>query len=69
MLFYQALLFDAKTSTDFGAVFGGLGLGILILIVLYFLLKAGAIRIPVNNFSISLLILFFTWFLFLQAKV
>lgn len=27
VLFYQALLFDTKTSTDFGAVFGGLGLG------------------------------------------
>ncbi|EAL7348668.1 iron permease [Campylobacter jejuni] len=65
VLFYQALLFDAKTSTDFGAVFGGLGLGILILIVLYFLLKAGAIRIPVKQFFyITSYIIFYMVFVF-----
>ncbi|EAH5658789.1 FTR1 family iron permease [Campylobacter coli] len=65
VLFYQALLFDAKTSTDFSAVFGGLGLGILILIVLYFLLKAGAIRIPVKQFFyITSYIIFYMVFVF-----
>ncbi|MFQ6342252.1 FTR1 family iron permease [Campylobacter sp. VTCC 70190] len=65
VLFYQALLFDAKTSTDFSAVFSGLGLGILILIVLYFLLKAGAIRIPVKQFFyITSYIIFYMVFVF-----
>lgn len=65
VLFYQALLFDAKTSTDLTAIFGGLGLGILILIVLYFLLKAGAIRIPVKQFFyITSYIIFYIVFVF-----
>ena len=65
VLFYQALLFDAKTSTDFGAVFGGLGLGILILVILYFLLKAGAIKIPVKQFFyITSFIIFYMVFVF-----
>ena len=65
VLFYQALLFDAKTSTDLSAIFGGLGLGILILIVLYFLLKAGAIRIPVKQFFyITSYIIFYMVFVF-----
>ncbi len=50
VLFYQALLIDAKTSTDYSAVFAGLGVGSFIIIILYFLLKAGAIRIPVKQF-------------------
>ncbi|MBZ7942212.1 FTR1 family protein [Campylobacter molothri] len=65
VLFYQALLFDAKTSTDLSAIFGGLSLGILILIVLYFLLKAGAIRIPVKQFFyITSYIIFYMVFVF-----
>lgn len=65
VLFYQALLFDAKTSTDFSAIFGGLGLGILILIILYFLLKAGAIRIPIKQFFyITSYIIFYMVFVF-----
>lgn len=50
VLFYQALLFDAKTSSDYSGIFSGLGLGCLILIILYFLLKAGAIKIPIKQF-------------------
>lgn len=50
VLFYQALLFDSKTSLDFSAVFGGLALGSVILIVLYFLIKKGAVKIPVKLF-------------------
>lgn len=50
VLFYQALLFDSKTSLDFSAVFGGLALGSVILIVLYFLIKKGAVKIPIKLF-------------------
>ncbi|MGP1528603.1 MAG: FTR1 family protein [Campylobacter sp.] len=50
VLFYQALLFDANTSADFGAIFGGLGVALATLIVLYFALKTGAIKIPVKLF-------------------
>lgn len=50
VLFYQALIFDSKNASDFGAVFGGLGLGSAILIVLYFLIKKGAVKIPVRLF-------------------
>lgn len=50
VLFYQALLFDSKTSSDFSAVFGGLALGIVILIALYFFIKKGAIKIPIKLF-------------------
>ncbi|EIN8285443.1 FTR1 family iron permease [Campylobacter coli] len=65
VLFYQALFFDAKTSTDLSAIFGGLGLGILVLIVLYFLLKAGAIRIPIKQFFyICSYIIFYMIFVF-----
>lgn len=65
VLFYQALLFDAKTSTDYGAVFTGLGVGMVLLIVLYFLLKAGAIRIPVKQFFyITSFIIFYMVFVF-----
>lgn len=65
VLFYQALLFDAKTNTDYSAVFGGLAFGIFILVVLYFLLKAGAIRIPVKQFFyITSYIIFYMVFVF-----
>lgn len=50
VLFYQALLFDSQTSSDYSAVFGGLLLGCLILIVLYFAIKAGAVKIPIKLF-------------------
>lgn len=65
VLFYQALLFDAKTSTDYSAIFGGLGVGAVVIIVLYFLLKAGAIRIPVKQFFyITSYIIFYMVFVF-----
>ncbi len=65
VLFYQALIFDAKTNTDFGAIFGGLGIGVVILIILYFLLKAGAIRIPIKQFFyITSYIIFYMVFVF-----
>ncbi len=65
VLFYQALLFDAKTSVDLIVIFCGFGLGIFTLIVLYFLLKAGAIRIPVKQFFyITSYIIFYMVFVF-----
>lgn len=65
VLFYQALLFDAKTGTDYSAIFAGLGVGLFLLIVLYFLLKAGAIRIPVKQFFyITSYIIFYMVFVF-----
>lgn len=65
VLFYQALLFDSKTSADYSAVFIGLALGLLALIVLYYLLKAGAIRLPIKQFFfITSYIIFYMVFVF-----
>ncbi|TKX28719.1 iron permease [Campylobacter sp. MIT 12-5580] len=65
VLFYQALFFDAKTSTDYSAIFIGLGVGLALLVVLYFLLKAGAIKIPVRQFFyIVSYIIFYMVFVF-----
>ena len=65
VLFYQALLIDAKTSTDYSAIFTGLGVGSLLIIILYFLLKAGAVRIPVKQFFyITSYIIFYMVFVF-----
>ena len=50
VLFYQALLFDSNTSADFSAVIGGLALGCIILVVLYLLIKRGAVKIPIKLF-------------------
>lgn len=65
VLFYQALFFDAKTNTDYGAIFAGLVLGIIALVILYYLLKAGAIRIPVKQFFyLTSYIIFYMVFVF-----
>lgn len=65
ILFYQALLIDSGSSAGLGAVLGGLALGIVILIVLYFLLKAGAIRIPIKQFFLlTSFIIFYMCFVF-----
>lgn len=50
VLFYQALLFDAQTSLDFASIFAGLGIGMLVLVGLYFLLKARAIKVSTQKF-------------------
>lgn len=50
VLFYQALLFDAHTSSDFSAIFGGLIVAFVVLIAIYFLLVKGAIKIPIKLF-------------------
>ncbi|MBZ7994991.1 FTR1 family iron permease [Campylobacter canadensis] len=65
ILFYQALLIDSKGASGLSAVLGGLALGIVILIILYFLLKAGAIRIPIKQFFfITSFIIFYMCFVF-----
>lgn len=65
ILFYQALLIDSGSGAGLSAVLGGLALGIVILVVLYFLLKAGAIRIPIKQFFlITSIIIFYMCFAF-----
>ncbi|AJC86640.1 ferrirhodotorulic acid transporter inner membrane protein [Campylobacter sp. RM16704] len=65
ILFYQALLFDAKTSADYSFIFIGLASGLIILIILYYLLKAGALKIPVKQFFyITSYIIFYMVFVF-----
>ncbi|HEG2580940.1 TPA: FTR1 family protein [Campylobacter lari] len=65
ILFYQALLFDAKTSIDYSLIFIGLASGLIILIILYYLLKAGALKIPVKQFFyITSYIIFYMVFVF-----
>ena len=50
VLFYQSLFFSASDSADFWAIIGGLCIGCAILLVLFFVLKAGAVRFPVRLF-------------------
>ncbi|MCZ6157278.1 FTR1 family iron permease [Campylobacter ureolyticus] len=65
VLFYQALLFDASTSADFSAIFAGLGVAMIVLIALYFLLKAGAVRIPIKLFfKVTSYVIFYMCFVF-----
>lgn len=65
VLFYQALLFDSNTSADFSAVIGGLALGCAILVVLYLLIKRGAVRIPIKLFfQVTSIIIFLMCFSF-----
>ena len=65
ILFYQALLIDSGSSSGISAVLGGLAVGMVILIILYFLLKAGAIRIPIKQFFfITSFIIFYMCFVF-----
>lgn len=70
ILFYQALLFDAKTSTDYSFIFIGLASGLIILIILYYLLKAGALKIPVKQFFyITSYIIFYMVFVFIGKGI
>ncbi len=49
ILFYQALLAGANPG-EAGAIFGGLGAGVLALALIFLLLRSSAIRIPVGAF-------------------
>lgn len=50
VLFYQALIFDAKTPLGYSMLAAGFGTGVIALVIIFFLLKAGAIRIPIKPF-------------------
>lgn len=70
VLFYQALFVDAKTSLDYTGIFAGLGVGCLVIVVLFFLLKAGALKIPVKQFFyITSYIIFYMVFVFTGKAV
>jgi high-affinity iron transporter len=50
VLFYQAIIFDANGATGYGAIGAGLAIGSALLVVLFFALKAGAVKIPIKPF-------------------
>lgn len=52
VLFYQALIFDAKTPLGYTLLAAGFITGVLALIVIFFALKAGAVRIPIKPFFV-----------------
>lgn len=65
VLFYQALLMDANTMHGYLGVGGGLGLGIIALIAIFFILKSGALRLPLKQFFlVSSFIIFYMIFVF-----
>ena len=52
VLFYFALAADAKTALDYGYLFGGLALGIVILAVVYLIMRYSVVRLPLKPFFI-----------------
>ncbi len=52
VLFYQALIVDATTALDYTALMGGFLTGSAFLLVLYFVMKFTAIRLPIKPFFI-----------------
>lgn len=65
VLFYQALLFDANTASGFNSVMAGLALGCVILVALYFGMKAGLVRIPIKLFfQVVSVVIFYLCFTF-----
>ena len=50
VLFYFALAADAKTALDYGYLFGGLALGIVILAVVYLIMRYSVVRLPLKPF-------------------
>ncbi|MDR0666361.1 MAG: FTR1 family iron permease [Campylobacteraceae bacterium] len=52
VLFYQALLFDAKNTLGYGAIAAGFAVGAVLLVILFFFLRAGAVRIPIKQFFV-----------------
>lgn len=64
ILFYQALLAGANPG-EASAVLSGLGAGVLILILIFFLLRSGAVRVPIGVFfGITSVLLYYLAFLF-----
>ena len=52
VLFYFALAADAKTALDYGYLFGGLAVGIVILAVVYIIMRYSVVRLPLKPFFI-----------------
>ena len=50
VLFYFALAADAKSALDYGYLFGGLALGIVILAVVYLIMRYSVVRLPLKPF-------------------
>ena len=52
VLFYQSLIFDAKDSSGYSAIGAGFVIGLVILLVVYFVFKKFSIKIPIKPFFI-----------------
>jgi high-affinity iron transporter len=52
VLFYQPMIIDAANTLEYGAIAAGLGIGLVLLVILFFLLKAGSVKIPIKPFFI-----------------
>ena len=50
VLFYQALIFDAKDSAGYSMIAAGFVSGLIVLLIVYFLFKIFAIKIPIKPF-------------------
>ncbi|MDR2791064.1 MAG: FTR1 family protein [Campylobacteraceae bacterium] len=52
VLFYQALIFDATNALGYGVIAAGFVIGAIALVILFYLLKAGAVKIPIKPFFV-----------------
>ena len=50
VLFYQALIFDAKDSAGYSMIVLGFVVGLIVLLVTYYVFKIFAIKIPIKSF-------------------
>ncbi|MGP1580765.1 MAG: FTR1 family iron permease [Wolinella sp.] len=68
VLFYQALFIDAGEASGYGAVVLGFALGVVLLVGIFYLLKTGAVRIPIRPFFIATSVLIFFMALIFSSK-
>lgn len=52
VLFYQALIFGAKDSAGYSMIAAGFVVGLIVLLIVYFLFKIFAVKIPIKPFFI-----------------
>ncbi|MDR2341790.1 MAG: FTR1 family iron permease [Campylobacteraceae bacterium] len=52
VLFYQAIIFDATNTLGYGAITAGFAIGLIGLVILFFFLKAGSVKIPIKPFFV-----------------
>jgi iron permease, FTR1 family len=52
VLFYQALIFGAKDSAGYSMIAAGFVIGLVVLLIVYFLFKIFAVKIPIKPFFI-----------------